>query len=318
MTNLGYDIIGDVHGEADKLLRLLEAMGYVYKNGAWGHSTRKAVFVGDLIDRGQDQVNVYRIVRGMVESGNAEIVMGNHEFNAIAFMTPDGNGDFCRKHSTKNIRQHEEFLGQVRMGSALHEEIIEWFKSIPLWLEKDGFRVVHACWHDDHVSFLRDLGVHNQPLQDEFIVKASTGESNSFGADGSLPEAAAEFRAVETLLKGIEVKLPEGISYGDKDNNNRTSARIKWWDANAVTYPEAALMPAGSEKLPEVNLPHGIIRPVTDKPVFIGHYWMKGAPKLLNEKLACVDYSAVRGGDMVAYRWSGENALSHENFVAVG
>ena len=64
-------------------------------NGAYWHPERQATYVGDLIDRGDQQLRVLEIVTGMVDSGSAQIVMGNHEFNGIAFATqrPDGRGD---------------------------------------------------------------------------------------------------------------------------------------------------------------------------------------------------------------------------------
>ena len=112
-TPAGYDIIGDVHGEARKLERLLEDMDYVRQDGTWSHPNRMAVFVGDYVDRGPDQVGVYRIVRKMVEAGAAHAIMGNHELNAIAYATRDENGDWCRKHTKDNEHSHAEFLEQV-------------------------------------------------------------------------------------------------------------------------------------------------------------------------------------------------------------
>ena len=52
----GYDIIGDVHGEGTKLVGLLTHLGYVKSNGVYRHPQRRAIFVGDLIDRGEEQV----------------------------------------------------------------------------------------------------------------------------------------------------------------------------------------------------------------------------------------------------------------------
>ena len=52
-----YDIIGDVHGQAGKLEALLEAMGYRNHSGAYRHPSRKAIFVGDFVDRGPRQVD---------------------------------------------------------------------------------------------------------------------------------------------------------------------------------------------------------------------------------------------------------------------
>ena len=48
-----YDIIGDIHGHADALERLLQKLGYTRKFGIYSHAEkRKVVFVGDFIDRG--------------------------------------------------------------------------------------------------------------------------------------------------------------------------------------------------------------------------------------------------------------------------
>ena len=52
----GYDVIGDVHGHAQKLEGLLDVMGYAEVHGVWQHPSRQAVFIGDLVDRGPEQV----------------------------------------------------------------------------------------------------------------------------------------------------------------------------------------------------------------------------------------------------------------------
>ncbi|MFF7729246.1 polynucleotide kinase-phosphatase [Streptomyces sp. NPDC008001] len=71
-----FDIIGDIHGCSSELETLLAKLGYedgVHPGG------RTAVFVGDLVDRGPDSPGVLRRVMGMVASGNALCVPGNHE-----------------------------------------------------------------------------------------------------------------------------------------------------------------------------------------------------------------------------------------------
>src|SRR5690606_7959410 len=79
----GYDVIGDIHGEFDAVVALLTRLGYRETGDVWRCSGRQAVFVGDLIDRGPQQLEVLRLVRRMVDGGSAQVVMGNHEFNAI-------------------------------------------------------------------------------------------------------------------------------------------------------------------------------------------------------------------------------------------
>jgi hypothetical protein len=51
------------------------------------------------------------------------------------------------------------------------------------------------------------------------------------------------------------------------------------------------------------------------KPVFFGHYWLTGTPSLQSQRHACVDYSAGKGGPLVAYRYESEPDLSPERFV---
>ena len=57
---MAYDIIGDIHGQADKLEALLRTLGYRDTAGAWRHPERQAIFVGDFIDRGPAQVRSVR------------------------------------------------------------------------------------------------------------------------------------------------------------------------------------------------------------------------------------------------------------------
>ena len=83
----------------------------------------------------------------MVEAGAAHCVMGNHEFNAIVWATEDIDqpGEYLRSRTTPGSRkQHAAFLSEVE-GMQKHEEIIAWFKTLPLWLDLGDVRVVHAC-----------------------------------------------------------------------------------------------------------------------------------------------------------------------------
>ena len=112
-----YDIIGDIHGHADELVALLKLLDYELANGVYRHPSRKVIFVGDFIDRGPKIRETLQLVRSMHEAGSALAVMGNHEFNAIAWFTPDPDcpGEFLRKHHSakygnKNRHQHQAFL----------------------------------------------------------------------------------------------------------------------------------------------------------------------------------------------------------------
>jgi diadenosine tetraphosphatase ApaH/serine/threonine PP2A family protein phosphatase len=300
-----FDIIGDIHGHADALLRLLDQMDYREVGGNFRHPQRKIIFLGDFIDRGPDQRGVLRIAKGMCDDGAAIAVMGNHEFNALAWAEPDGKGGFLRSHSQKNTEQHEEFLRQIGEGSAAHREALEWFWTLPVWLDLPGLRVVHACWHSPAQRLLQGF---LDPLQ-------------RFTRDG-LREASRRgtevCHAAEVLLKGPEALLPDGRKFRDKSGHTRHEVRLRWWDPAATTLRTAALGMDGMEE----NLPD---LPVTTDyhyrekiPVFFGHYWLQGTPVISGDYAACLDYSVAKKGFLAAYRWSGEKILSSDNLLCVG
>jgi len=66
MKKQSYDLIGDIHGQAPELVRLLEKLSYLNVDGVWQHTERKVIFLGDFVDRGDYQREVIDIVRPMV------------------------------------------------------------------------------------------------------------------------------------------------------------------------------------------------------------------------------------------------------------
>ena len=320
---MNYDIIGDIHGHADALKALLQNMGYRDSRGAWRHPDRKAIFVGDFIDRGPKQVESVEIARRMVDADAALAVMGNHEFNAIGWYLPDESnpGEYLRAHHSpkygdKNFRQHKAFLSEVE-GTPRHKEIIDWFLTLPLWLDLPELRIVHACWHQRFMDFLAPRLALGQRLTSDLMEEASREPEDESKKDNAEPSV---FKAVEALTKGIEIPLPKPYSFKDKDGYQRNRVRVRWWDPNAVTYKQAAMLnDAARSKFPETPIPNHVrIGDGGGTPIFIGHYWLTGTPKPLSGKVACVDYSIARGGKLVAYRWKGEKELSPDNFVSVG
>lgn len=305
---MNYDIIGDIHGCASTLAALLEKLGYVKTKGYYSHPSRQVIFLGDFIDRGPHQRGVIDIVRPMVEQGAALSVMGNHEFNAIAYFTPDPAGGYLRARSEKNRRQHAAFLDAYEHDPEAWADIIGWFKTLPLWLDLEGIRVVHACWDPLFISLVKEEENGGSWLSDELLYNACQKDS--------LP-----YQAIETLLKGKEVKLPEGHHYADKEGTHRHRIRVRWWDQGANTYKDAFMGPESAvTHIPDdpIEGDHLILYSHTEKPVFLGHYWMEGVPAPLASNIACLDYSVAKpDGKLVAYRWDGEGVLSADKYVAV-
>jgi Calcineurin-like phosphoesterase len=304
MSEQHYDIIGDVHGHADALRRLLIKLGYAEVQGAFRHDSRKVIFVGDFVYRGPDQRDVLKIARDMCEADTASAVLGNHEFNAIAWATPDGQGGFLRKHSEKNMTQHSAFLGQLGEGSTEYWDAINWFRQLPVWLEFPGLRVVHACWHEPSQAALGPYLDASQCFTDD-------------GFREALRRGSEPFAAAEILLKGPEQRLPPGMTFTDQSGDVRREVRVRWWDPDATTFKQAAIgIDDRLDELPDCELPTDF-RYLENTPVLFGHYWIPGKPKITFPTAACLDFSVARNGYLTAYRWSGERELSNEHLVYV-
>ena len=311
----GYDVIGDVHGQAGKLEGLLKQMGYQPDTeGTYRHPTRTAIFVGDLVDRGPDQLKTLQIVRSMVETNAALIVMGNHEFNALAF---DAG---LRPATEHNLKQHEQFL---ILEESVRQDFLAWFWTIPLWLEIDGLRVIHACWNQALIDAMVKL-LPDARMTPEFLEVAARKPQGDTEAINPLDP----FWAIEALLKGPEVPVTPGYQTG-KEDKVRHQARFMWWvddrggDKRQYLATDGYLDENGQPGYePDPGLLDERYRDLfyrEAKPVIFGHYWRTGTPtyeKTYGDHAACVDFSAAKEGHLTAYRFTiGETSIHEENFV---
>ncbi len=305
MKRQTYDLIGDIHGQHGKLTALLHHLGYLPQGHTFRHpGGRKVIFLGDYIDRGPRIRETLHLVRGMVDAGDALAIMGNHEFNAVCYATPDGKGDYLRSHEPKNVKQHSATLNQFVGHEREWGQWLAWMKHLPFFLELGGMRAVHACWDAERMSLL-----HGRTLLDlAFLRAATTG-------------GTAEFLAIENVLKGPELDLPEGEVLEDKEGVPRTKIRARWWNLRkGITFGEIA-MPSGmktAKPLTDQALQALPNYPETAAPVFCGHYWIPPTtPKQpLARNIACLDYcGALADHPLIAYRWDGEQVLCAKKFT---
>jgi hypothetical protein len=117
------------------------------------------------------------------------IVMGNHEFNALGYHTPDGKGEYLRPHSDKNCDQHAETLAYFEKNPGAADRALTWFHTFPLWLDLGFARVVHAAWSPIATGLLK-----TPYLTPEILVKAST-------------KGTPEYRAVENCSKRLHCSV---------------------------------------------------------------------------------------------------------------
>ncbi len=300
-----YDIIGDIHGHCSKLQELLVKLDYKEIRGVWKHPTRKAIFVGDYIDRGPEIRETLQLVRKMVEAGAAMAIMGNHEYNAVAFATQAADGSYLRRHNAVHNKQHQATLEQFASYPGEWQSYLEWFYTLPLFLDLGHLRVVHACWDDEHIAWLKSKNYFT--LNDELLLASHQ--------KGTLP-----YEVINDTLKGKEFNIPEKYVWHDKDGHARTTNRIKWWVDPATNNFGEFLFNCPESLLTE-NIPEEVkvnIYPSKAPPVFFGHYWLEDQyPVIQSENVICLDYSVAKDGALVAYRWSGEEVIDNRHFVLV-
>ena len=139
----------------------------------------------------------------------------------------------------------------------------------------------------------------------------------------SAANGTPEYRAIEVLLKGKEIRLPDPHTFTDKGDVVRRDIRVKWWLGGEGHTYHSLCMPE-CDTVPKLAVPttNGLERGygATEPPVIVGHYWLPPArPEPLATNVACIDYSVAKeGGMLVAYRWDGERALESGKMVSVG
>ncbi|NLT69140.1 MAG: diadenosine tetraphosphatase [Verrucomicrobiaceae bacterium] len=303
-SNQHWDLVGDIHGELKALTLLLAKLGYREEDEGIVHPEgRKLIFVGDLIDRGLDSRGVLHFVRRLMDSGQALVVMGNHEYNFIAYHTRDAEG----KRLRLNTPGHRAQIAATMKSFEGHEEEIadwsEWMKGLPFFLDFGDLRVVHASWVPGDIAYLADKSLRDR----DFLIESARRGSRAWEAIGR-------------VLKGVEIEMPDGIRLADSNGILRKSMRVRWWGELAglswseIAFPPGAQLPEGAADL------HGLDALLAygpeEAPVFFGHYKLKRhpvGPQAPN--VATLDYGLGHGGGATAYRWNGERVIERENFV---
>ncbi len=305
-----YDIIPDIHADIYRLTQTLSTLGYVSDGEIWVHPEgRIAAFLGDFIDMGRANKAVLTLVRTMRDQGNAVAIMGNHELNALLYHQPGLNADgtddgYMRAHSDKNRAQHQTFLDEFPVGHADTAEMLEWFLTLPLFLDLGGLRLVHACWDDVRIETILARRPSGLLAQDDLQEVALEDDASCFA------------EAVLTTLKGPEAELPTPYFFHDIKGHKRTGLRLKWWQSGAMTWRDAALSVPDPAVLPGTPIEGEVAFRAYDaeaKPVFFGHYKRLGSLAIHAPDAVCLDYPR----ETCAYKWVGEHQLDSKNLILI-
>jgi Calcineurin-like phosphoesterase len=304
----GYDIIGDIHGYATLLKQLLTELGYKRSDGSWRHRSRTAIFVGDFINRGPEIRETLQLVRGMVDSGSALAILGNHEYGSILYHIKDDNGTFMSRHIAGNRTQIQKTLTVFKSLEEEWEDHLKWMRTLPFFLDLGEIRVAHAYWNDQEIARLK-----------EYLPKGRLKKKFLREMHEKRPDMAV---IVYKLLKGLEFKCPKDLIIKCSKGLSRKVFTLKWWtNPRNVTFRQ--LYFGNKFILPDYHFPEEIaplFEPyLPDQPVvFFGHYCLSEGAEIVQENICCLDSCVDTTGKLTAYRWSGEKILLSENLVVVG
>ncbi|MFF0626798.1 polynucleotide kinase-phosphatase [Streptomyces sp. NPDC004296] len=191
-----FDIVGDIHGCRSELETLLGRLGYELARDRQGRAVdavhpegRTAVFVGDLVDRGPDSPGVLRLVTGMVASGHALCVSGNHENKLGRYLS--GRAVQHTHGLAETVEQFEKEDEAFRVGAA---EFIRGLVSHYV-LDGGGLVVCHAGlpekYHGRTSGRVRSFALYGD----------TTGETDEFGLPVRYPWAE-EYRGRAAVVYG--------------------------------------------------------------------------------------------------------------------
>jgi protein phosphatase len=226
-----FDIIGDVHGCADELRALLQQLGYTLTTGGDSITVeppagRKAVFLGDLVDRGPDTPGVLRLAMDMVAAGTALCVPGNHDVKLLRKL--QGRDVQITHGLAESLEQLE------RTTPEFHAEVVAFLDSLVSHYVLDDGKLVVA--HAGMKEAMQGRG--SRAVRDFALYGETTGETDEFG----LPVRynwAAEYRGPATVVYGhTPVPEPEWLNH----TINIDTGCVFGGRLTALRYPERTLV----------------------------------------------------------------------------
>jgi diadenosine tetraphosphatase ApaH/serine/threonine PP2A family protein phosphatase len=226
-----FDVVGDVHGCLEELRRLLHELGWRLGGGPPTHPAgRRAVFVGDLVDRGPEIPGVLRLAMEMVAEGTALCVLGNHDRKLARAL--EGRG-------VRVAHGLEHSLAQLAADPGLRSATAAFLRSLPHHLLLAGGELVVA-----HAGLREDLfGADTPGARDFALYGDTTGERDEYGLPVRL-DWARHYRGRALVVYGhtpvVEprwlngtVNLDTGCVFG-----GRLTA-LRWPERETVSVPAA-------------------------------------------------------------------------------
>ena len=222
-----FDIIGDIHGCFDELTVLLTKLGYAVD----GHRVtppegRKAVFLGDLVDRGPKSPDVLKLVMGMVANHTALCVPGNHDIKFLRYL---------RGKDVQITHGLADTLAQMA-GEApeLRAEVAQFLDNLVSHYVLDGGKLVVA-----HAGLKAEMqGRGSGRVRDFALFGETTGETDEFGLPVRYPWAES-YRGHAAVVYGhTPIPTPEWLN----GTVNIDTGCVFGGSLSALRWPERELV----------------------------------------------------------------------------
>jgi len=226
-----YDIIGDIHGCAAELRLLLAKLGWQpvsihskpWGSESWVHPEgRKAVFVGDLVDRGPAILDVLTIVLNMTFQGHALTVCGNHD---------DKLARWLRGRKVKDTHGLDKSIAELQpLPQTQRTAIASFIESLPSHLILDEGSLVVA-----HAGLREEMHGSDSPKARSLCLY---GETNGQTDDQGLPirlDWAANYHGAATVVYGhTPIETPQWRN----NTVNIDTGAVLGGPLTALRYPE--------------------------------------------------------------------------------
>lgn len=235
-----FDVIGDVHGCRGELEALLTRLGWTLRRDEEGRPVdavhpegRRALFLGDLVDRGPDSPGVLRLVMGMVATGHALAVPGNHEHKLVRALdgrqVQTGNG--LAETLARLAGEPEEFRQAVR----------DFCDGLVAHLVLDDGRLVVA-----HAGLTEELhGRASGRVRSFALFGDVDGERDEYGMPVRLPWAD-DYRGRAMVLYG---HTPTPVPTWTNNTMCLDSGCVFGGHLSALRYPEKELVQVPAEQV---------------------------------------------------------------------
>jgi polynucleotide kinase-phosphatase len=289
-----FDIIGDIHGCYDELVALLANLGYTIPSAGIAASPvlppdgRKAVFLGDLVDRGPDAPGVLRLVMAMVAAGSAYCVPGNHDIKLL------------RKLRGRDVQLTH---GIVETLSQLEKEPPEFRTQVASFLDALVSHYVFDCGRlvVAHAGMKEEMqGRGSGKVRDFALFGETTGEVDEFGLQVRY-NWAADYRGNSMVVYGhTPVPEPEWLNR----TINIDTGCVFGGKLTALRYPEKEIV-----SVPARSIYYAPARPLQVPPVAAGLSAQQAYDDLL-------DLEDVIGKRLISTRLHPNITIPQENAMA--